>query len=105
MPEANSIPVELAFADAIRQELISMTVPVGTTVGQVIDQSPLAQAFPNVDLAGLATGIWGNLVSRDQKLVAGDRIELYRPLLMDPRDARRALAAQGKFMGTAGKRR
>jgi hypothetical protein len=37
MPEANSITVELAFADAMRQELISMTVPVGTTVGQVIE--------------------------------------------------------------------
>jgi hypothetical protein len=55
--------------------------------------------FPEGDLANCQAGIWGKPVGRDHRLKDGDRLELYRPLLMDPREARRKLAADGRSMG------
>ena len=50
-------------------------------------------------LAACQLGIWGRLVNRDQTLEDGDRVEIYRPLEIDPRETRRRLAAEGKTMG------
>jgi putative ubiquitin-RnfH superfamily antitoxin RatB of RatAB toxin-antitoxin module len=48
----------------------------------------------------MQAGIWGRPVERDQAVSDGDRVELYRPLNMDPREARRRLAAAGRTMGS-----
>ena len=87
-----------------RQELISLELPPGSTVNDAIRKSRIHERFPSQDLSGLEVGIWGRVVPRNQRLEAGDRIEIYRPLEMDPREARRRLAAAGQTMASSRKR-
>jgi putative ubiquitin-RnfH superfamily antitoxin RatB of RatAB toxin-antitoxin module len=84
--------VEIVFALSERQVLETMELPEGSTVADAIKRSALAQEFPTVDFDQLQAGVWGKLVERDRVLLDGDRVELYRPLMMDPREARRLKA-------------
>jgi len=93
------LQVELVFAVRERQRLIQLTMPQGSDVRQAIDRSGIAVQFPQFDFAALQAGIWGRPVQQDQVLRDGDRVEIYRPLLIDPREARRKLAAEGRLMG------
>ena len=102
MAETGTITVEVVYALAERQAFVAVAVPVGATAGDAIKQSAIATQFPEQDLSACKLGIWGRLVDRDQLLEDGDRIEIYRPLNIDPREARRQLAAEGKSMGQGG---
>ena len=93
------IDVELVLAMPTKQVLIALRVPVGSTVSDVIAASPVARRFPDVPVGELAVGIWGRVVERDHMVGHGDRVEIYRPLLIDPREARRQLALAGRTMG------
>jgi len=93
-----TIEVEVVFALPETQRLVPVSLQAGATVVDAIDASALEAAFPDYDLAQCAVGVWGQLVARDRVLVNGDRVEIYRELLMDPREARRRLAAAGKTM-------
>jgi putative ubiquitin-RnfH superfamily antitoxin RatB of RatAB toxin-antitoxin module len=84
--------VEVAFALPERQFLQSVELADGGTVADAIARSELAQAFPEIEIEQLQTGVWGRLAERNHVLVDGDRVELYRPLEMDPREARRLKA-------------
>ena len=84
--------VEVVFALPDRQFLESVELADGATVDDAIERSGLARKFPDVDFDGRQAGIWGRPVSRSHVLCAGDRVELYRPLEMDPREARRLKA-------------
>lgn len=84
--------VEVVFALAERQELLVVEVPDGSTVGETIENSRLARQFPEIDMGDLQAGVWGRPVERDHIVREGDRVELYRSLEMDPRDARRLKA-------------
>ena len=84
--------VEVVFALPDRQFLDTVTVPDGATVADAIRLSGVKRHFPGIDLDGLQTGIWGKPVGRQKKLRNGDRVELYRPLELDPREARRLKA-------------
>ncbi len=99
MAGQKTIEVEVVFALAERQELVALVIASGATVGEAIDQSGIAKRFPEQDLSACALGIWGRLADSDHVLQGGDRVEIYRPLLIDPREARRQLAAEGKSMG------
>lgn len=99
MAASDTIDVEVVYALAERQLLLAITIPAGATAGEAIDQSGIAQQFPEQDLSNCQLGIWGRLVDSDQLLEEGDRVEIYRPLSIDPREARRRLAAEGKSMG------
>ena len=101
---AGNISVEVVFATAERQRLVEVVLPDGATVRDAIAQSDMAGHFPRDDLDGLRVGIWGRVVSRNQPLSDGDRVEIYRPLELDPREARRRLAAAGRTMGGSGGR-
>lgn len=92
------IEVEVVFALAERQSLRSVIVAEGATAGEAIARSDLSRAFPEHDLSELVVGIWGREVPRTQLLRQGDRIEIYRPLELDPREARRQLAQVGRTM-------
>ena len=83
------INVELVFAAPERQRLSAVQVPEGATVGDVIAAGRLQAEFPDQVLGELQTGIWGRPVGRDEPVRDGDRVEVYRPLRMDPREARR----------------
>jgi len=78
---------------------VPLEVEAGTTVQQAIDRSAIAERFPGEDLSGCTAGVWGHPVPRQRVVRDGDRIEIYRELVIDPRGARRRLARAGKTMG------
>jgi len=86
------ISVEIVYATAERQELIAIQVEEGTTVAGAIALSSIARFFPDDNLQRCPVGIWGRLVEKSLVLQDGDRIELYRALQKDPREARRERA-------------
>lgn len=90
--------VEVVFALPQKQFLLTVLVEGGETVAEVIVRSRLMETFPDYSLAELALGVWGREVEENRIVKAGDRIELYRPLELDPREARRQLALTGGTM-------
>jgi len=90
------IEVEVVYAAEDRQVLLTVTVPVGTTVRVALLRSAVAEEFPELDLAHCPVGIFGKVVAdpESRAVQAGDRIEIYRPLLADPKEVRRLRAAK-----------
>lgn len=90
------IDVEVVYAAIDRQVLLSVTVPAGTTVRAALLKSGICEAFSELDLASCPVGIFGKvIVDPDKRPVQpGDRIEIYRPLLADPKEVRRLRAAK-----------
>lgn len=84
-----NINVAVAFAQPNEQVVISMTLSSGQSVAQVIKDSGILERFPQLDLATLKVGIFGSLCPLDKKVESDDRIEIYRPLLHSPMQARR----------------
>jgi len=92
MAEGEFIDIEVVYALPQRQTLLALTVPAGTTVRQVLARTDVAEKFPDVDLDTVAVGIFGVRVAGATALHDHDRIEIYRPLMADPKQARRARA-------------
>lgn len=90
--------VEVVFALPQKQSLLTVLVEGGETVAEVIAKSGLMETFPDHRLAELSLGVWGREVEENRIVRAGDRIEIYRPLELDPREARRQLALTGRTM-------
>ncbi|GAB7533622.1 RnfH family protein [Pseudomonas sp. 3A(2025)] len=90
------IDIEVVHAGLQRQVLLSAQVPAGSTVYQALLASGIGQSFPDLDLATCPVGIFGKLVSDPQMRIvqAGERIEIYRALLADPKEIRRLRAAR-----------
>ncbi|RZT10164.1 hypothetical protein SAMN05216319_1383 [Duganella sp. CF402] len=86
---AETINIQVCYASEATQFLRALQVPPGTTIEQAIALSGLQQAMPDVDVAALETGIYAKKKPRDTVLRGHDRIELYRPLIADPKNARR----------------
>jgi len=89
-----SIAIEVAYALPERQTLIRMAVAAGTTVAQALAASGILALHPEVDLAQQRVGIFGQFVAFERVLESGDRIELYRPLIADPKAGRHARVAK-----------
>ncbi|MEX0732943.1 MAG: RnfH family protein [Aquisalimonadaceae bacterium] len=85
-------PVEVAYGLPEKQILLRLNVPAASTVRQAIEQSGLLRRQPEVDLAVNEVGIFGRLVSLEQTLCPRDRVEIYRPLIADPKEVRRQRA-------------
>lgn len=100
MVDQATIDIEIAYARPDRQKIVPMTVADGTTARGALLQSGLQVEFPEIDLARCDIGVFGRTVADDYALAQGDRLEVYRPLGMDPREARRRLAARGETMGS-----
>ncbi len=96
------IGVELVYALPEHQTLLSFMVPQGTTVEQAISLSGIQEHYPELDLSTLKTGLFGKVTPRTQVLREKDRIELYRPLLADPKEVRKQRAEAGKKMKKGG---
>lgn len=92
------IEVEVVYAQAGEQRLLCLRVPVGTTVREAALRSAMDEHFPGLDLSSAPLGIFGRLVAKPEErlLEAGDRVEIYRPLLADPKEVRKARAARAK---------
>jgi uncharacterized protein len=86
---AEGLRVEVVYAAPERQTCYALRVGEGASVADAIRESGVLEAFPEIDLARNRVGIHGKLVRPDQLLRDGDRIEIYRPLSADPKEARR----------------
>ena len=91
-----SMDVEVAYARPDRQAILSVKVARGATVEDAIELSGILRDFPEIDLATNKVGVFGKLSRLDAQLKAGDRVEIYRALLADPKEVRKRRAAQGK---------
>lgn len=84
--------VEVAFAFAASQKIISLEVEEGSTIETVIDRSGILEFFPEIDLTKQSVGIFSRTKKLTDIVKDGDRIEIYRPLTIDPKEARRKRA-------------
>ncbi|MCZ8131607.1 MAG: RnfH family protein [Steroidobacteraceae bacterium] len=101
MPEtvpSPTIRVEVAWAERDRQVLVALEVPAGTTAARAVELADLSRRLGAVPQAD-ALGVHGRVVAPERVLVAGDRVELYRRLPVDPKETRRRLAREGRTMG------
>lgn len=88
--------IEVAYARPDQQVIVSLQLPEGGTAAQAIERSGLLQRFPEIDLAVNKIGIFSRAVKLDTVLRDKDRVEIYRPLLSDPKAVRRQRAAESK---------
>jgi len=95
MSSAN-INVEVIYALPGRQPLLRVQLAEGATVGDAIRASGVLDEFPEIDLASNKVGIFSKLVKLDEAVRDKDRVEIYRPLIADPKEVRRKRAEEGK---------
>ena len=86
------IPIEVVLAMPGRQELVALEVARGTTLAEAITQSGLPEMFEGFELDLTRVGVFSHKASPEQVLQAGDRVEIYRPLIADPKEVRRQRA-------------
>jgi len=94
------IKVEVAYATQREQALLEIEAEKGVTVRDAIERSGLLGRFPEVDLNVNKVGIHGKVARLDQILETGDRVEIYRPLIADPKEARKRRAADSGSQGS-----
>ena len=99
---AESLSIEIAYALPQKQELVQLKLPAGSTVQQAIEASGLKQKHPEIDLAKNKVGVFGKLSKLDTPLRDRDRVEIYRPLIADPKEVRKKRADGGKAMKKGG---
>jgi len=92
--------VEVAYARPDEQAILPVTAREGLTVREAIEHSGILRRFPEIDLAINRVGVFGKLAPLDQVLEPGERVEIYRPLIADPKTARKKRAANRKAHGT-----
>lgn len=98
----NGIMVEVLYALPHEQTLLQINVPQGTVAADAIKRSGILEKYPEIDLATAKYGIFGKACKADVVLREKDRVEIYRPLLADPKEVRKRLAAEGKVMKKGG---
>jgi uncharacterized protein len=98
MDDVEKINVEVAYALPNEQVIISLAVSNNATLEEAIRQSGILQTYPDINLDVNKVGIFGKLSRLDTPLKSGDRVEIYRMLIADPKEVRRKRAAEGKAM-------
>ena len=101
-PVAENIGVMVCYASARQEWLRALEVAAGTTIGEAIEQSGVLQAFPDINLSTQPVGIYAKKKTLDTVLRARDRVEIYRPLVADPKESRRKRAAKREGAASAG---
>lgn len=86
------IQVEVAYALPGEQVLLHLEVVEGATAREAVEQSGILQRYPEIDPARAALGVFGRVVPPDTRVRNGDRVEIYRPLIADPKQGRRERA-------------
>ncbi|MNC21149.1 Persistence and stress-resistance antitoxin PasI [compost metagenome] len=96
MDKPDTIAVEVVYALADKQKLLRLSVPYGTNMREAAERSGIAGLFPDLDLATAPMGIFGKAVAKPEERVLeeGERVEIYRPLIADPKEARKQRAAK-----------
>lgn len=90
MANPETIEIALAYAKPEQQIVLLLKVPLGATLGQAIAISGITKRFPEIDLLKNKTGVFGRLRPLEYIVRPGDRVEIYRPLVADPKEVRRA---------------
>lgn len=88
------LDIEVAYATTDEQVIVALTLTDGATVSQAIHASHLLERFPEIDGKTIKAGIFGEACPLERTLCAGDRVEIYRPLLNDPKEARKHRASK-----------
>ena len=96
------IHIEVVFALPHAQMLVPLELEEGATVETAIRQSGILEKFPEIDLASTKVGIWSKASELGATLREKDRVEIYRPLIADPKEVRRKRAEEGKVMKKGG---
>lgn len=99
---SDKITIEIVYALAHQQTLLKQSLPAGITVADAINASGILLKHPEIDLAKNKFGIFGKLTKADAVLRDKDRVEIYRPLIADPKEVRRQRAEEGKAMKKGG---
>jgi hypothetical protein len=99
---AETLQVDVVYALPERQEVVAVSLPAGSTLGQAIEASGLLTRHPEIDLAKNKLGVFAKLAKPDTVLRDRDRVEIYRPLIADPKQVRKQRAAEGKVMKKGG---
>lgn len=97
---SGSLNIEVCYALADAQTLIALTLPAGATVRDAIDASQIAVQHPEIDPATAKIGIFGKLTTLDATLADHDRVEIYRPLIVDPKLARQRRVEKTRRAGS-----
>lgn len=97
------ISIEVVYALPDRQSLLSLEVGETCQVQQAIEQSGILHKYPDIDLEKNSVGIWNRVCKLSDSLREGDRIEIYRPLIADPKEVRKRRAEKAKQEGRADK--
>jgi hypothetical protein len=92
--EARTISVEVAHATPHKQAILRLELAAGSTVAEAIERSGIRSVFPGLAITAGAVGIFSRKVPLDQVLSEGDRVEIYRPLVADPKEVRRERASR-----------
>jgi len=100
--EKKQIHVEVVYALPDEQTLLSLDVPPHTTIKDVIIKSGILDLHPELDLEKMDVGIFGKLAHLKQAVRDRDRVEIYRPLIADPKEVRKKRAAEGKRLKKGG---
>ena len=90
--QSRVVRVEVVYARRDEQVLIALEVEDGATVRQAVERSGIRQRFPEIDLARMSVGIFSRVTGLGTRLADGDRVEIYRPLRVDPKEVRRKKA-------------
>jgi putative ubiquitin-RnfH superfamily antitoxin RatB of RatAB toxin-antitoxin module len=103
MSDIEMIAVEVAYALPEKQKIIALLVKPGTTAIGAVEQSGIVKEFPEIDIETAKMGIFGQALGTkglakapEYRMQPGDRVEIYRPLLADPKEARRRRAEKAK---------
>lgn len=96
------ITIEVAYALPDVQVIIPVVLDSSATIRDAIVRSGVAERFPEIDIDNAKVGIFGKLSKLDSPVRARDRIEIYRPLIADPKEVRKQRAAEGKKMKKGG---
>jgi putative ubiquitin-RnfH superfamily antitoxin RatB of RatAB toxin-antitoxin module len=96
MSDPQIINVEVAYALPERQAIVPLQVVPGTTALEAVRRSGIVERFAGIVLEDARLGIFGKVVAPEQELREGDRVEIYRPLIADPKEVRKARAARVK---------
>jgi putative ubiquitin-RnfH superfamily antitoxin RatB of RatAB toxin-antitoxin module len=99
----NKIQIEVVYGLPTRQELITLSVNAGTLLEQGIIESGILKVFDNIDLTINKVGIWNRVAKLSDELKDLDRIEIYRPMIADPKEVRKRRAEKAKEEGRADK--
>ncbi len=92
-----NVTIEVAYAASTREQVVvSFNIPAGSTVEHAIRASGILDRFPHIDLSADVVGIFGQRASLKDTVSNGDRVEIYRSLVIDPKQARKCRAGQAR---------